>query len=86
MSSSTSLSLSDRSLIFLRKKTSPVVTTRKYFPFPLFLVIILMSLCLIDVKNIIRIHAKMWKDDIDKEVVDHWEEIIKDMEQFRNSR
>lgn len=45
-----------------------------------------MSLCLIDVKNIIRLHAKMWKDDIDKEVVDHWEEIIKDMEQFRNSR
>ncbi|KIR76687.1 hypothetical protein I305_05895 [Cryptococcus gattii E566] len=32
------------------------------------------------------LHAKMWKDDIDKEVVDHWEEIIKDMEQFRNSR
>ncbi|KIR96282.1 hypothetical protein L804_06406 [Cryptococcus deuterogattii 2001/935-1] len=32
------------------------------------------------------LHAKMWKDDIDKEVVDHWEEIIKDMELFWNSR
>lgn len=28
----------------------------------------------------------MWKDKIDKEVVDYWEESIKDMEQFWRSR
>ncbi|OWZ70952.1 hypothetical protein AYX14_03662 [Cryptococcus neoformans] len=32
------------------------------------------------------LHAKMWKDEIDKEVVDYWEESVKDMEQFWRSR
>lgn len=32
------------------------------------------------------LHAKMWKDEIDQEVVDYWEESVKDMEQFWRSR